>query len=303
MKYLYAFDENREVIEAFQCVKNKIYFANYDLSIKLVKAEGEQRQYLRLANNNFFADLGSSGESEEHFNAKMQIVKNKGYFDTILNQFLSFSKLIPEFKQGNKIPDISCYDENDNLVMCIEIFFSNKKSEDDIEQLKKLNVPITEINIKDENKCKHIVLTPLLEEDKRQYWIARSRNNEIKKEFSFFTKQQGGQFEILQNEYSYFEKEIEKEKSSRIRNIDKWLQKRIEKVSRTDRENKQIEINFQEQRNNILKLIQGIKSKNIWRKRILQIEREIVEIESLIEINSFYSNPETQDFFWINLKN
>ena len=37
-----------------------------------------------------------------------------------------------------------------------------------------------------------------------------------------------------------------------------------------------------------------------FEERILSIKREINNIESLIEINTYYSNPETEDFLWIN---
>ncbi len=37
-----------------------------------------------------------------------------------------------------------------------------------------------------------------------------------------------------------------------------------------------------------------------FEERILSIKREINNIEGLIEINTFYSNPATKDFLWTN---
>jgi len=38
----------------------------------------------------------------------------------------------------------------------------------------------------------------------------------------------------------------------------------------------------------------------VFEERILSIKREIDNLEGLIEINTFYSNPETKDTFLIN---
>ena len=55
MKYNYAYDKNGVVLSADECEKNEMYFADYDLTVKLVKAEGEQRQlydkYHRIGNS------------------------------------------------------------------------------------------------------------------------------------------------------------------------------------------------------------------------------------------------------------
>lgn len=250
MKYRYAYDENRLILSVEECEKNKTYFADYDLSVKLVKAEGDQRQYLRLANNNVFADMFGGGESEEHFNAKMKIVKEGGYFDTVFNEFVTFGKMIPEFKQGNKKPDISCFDENDNLVMCIEIFYTHKKSIQDIEELKKLNIPIIEIDIKNGNECKHIIFTALLEQVKRE--IRTNENNireanesfrqssegirVVKKRFNEaiqrISRERGADFERIQSEYSCLKKEVDRERATRVVKIANWLQARKEIVRR-----------------------------------------------------------------------
>ena len=240
MKYSYAYDKKGEILSATECEKNETYFADYNLTVKLVKAEGEQRQYLRLANNNIFSDIGggnSQGESEEHFNAKMKIVKDGGYYDTKFDQFITAYKLIPEFKQGNKKPDISCYDENDNLIMCIEIFCTHKKSEQDIEELRKLNVPVIEIDIKNGNKCKHIVLTALLEryeeEIRNNYREQRELQNsinDVKRRFEDaiqrISKERGTDFERLQKEYSYIKREVDRERTTRAIRIANWLQAR-----------------------------------------------------------------------------
>lgn len=299
MKYSYAYDKKGEILSATECEKNETYFADYNLTVKLVKAEGEQRQYLRLANNNVFADIGrggnSQGESEEHFNAKMKIVKDGGYFDTIFDQFVSANKLIPEFKQGNKKPDISCYDENNNLVMCIEIFHTHKKSEKDIEELRKLNVPVIEIDIKNGNKCRHIILTALLERHdaairsnyREQREIQKSINDiegRFDKAIQRISNERGADFEKIQVEYSYLEREIKKERTTRVFRIDKWIQGRKEDIKRKvfaiesnkwsiieqDERYKQIESDLKQKRNAIIDNIKIIKGR---RRKILSYDK------------------------------
>ena len=44
MKQIYAYDKKGEILSATECEKNETYFADYNLTVKLVKAEGEQRQ-------------------------------------------------------------------------------------------------------------------------------------------------------------------------------------------------------------------------------------------------------------------
>ena len=313
MKYNYAYDKNGVVMSADECEKNEMYFADYDLTVKLVKAEGEQRQYLRLANNNVFSDIGggnSQGESEEHFNAKMKIVKDGGYYDSEFEKFITSYKLIPEFKQGNKKPDISCYDENDNLIMCIEIFCTHKKSEQDIEELRKLNVPVIEIDIKNGNKCKHIILTALLERHEaeirnnyREQRELQNSINDVKRRFEEaiqrISKERGADFEQLQKEYSYLKGEVDSERTARVIRIDNWLQGRKDivrkkilaiesnelSIIKQDERYKQIESDLKQKRNAIIdniKIIKGRRRKILSYDKYHRIGNSIVEqIENL----------------------
>ena len=134
-------------------------------------------------NNPFFVDSNGGGESEEHYNAKMKIVHERGYFDTVLNKRLEFARVVPEKRYSTKQPDLSCYDSEGNLVLCIEIKKTNAKTAEDIKELKKLNVPITEIDINHEpNRIAHIVLPTLLDVQREQLRKYETKINRVRSE-------------------------------------------------------------------------------------------------------------------------
>jgi hypothetical protein len=164
-KYNYLYSEDGVLTKIEEAEKGGFYY--------LIPNDKESKFSIKEGKVNikhFFQLSGEStgGESPEHWNAKMKIVHEKKYYDTIFKQFIYFDYCIPEIKQCNKIPDISCFIDG-VLVMAIEIHYTNPKTTDDVESLKNLNIPITEIDIKNENRCKHLILPSILEANKSEY--------------------------------------------------------------------------------------------------------------------------------------
>src|SRR5699024_3297189 len=114
-------------------------------------------------------------ESTEHYNAKMKIAQDKKYFDTIFKKEVFFDNVIPEEKHGDKTPDLSCYVDGE-LVMIIEIAKSNPKTQEDIEELKKIGVPLVEINIEDNEQCRHLIIPKILATKNEKYIEVLERN-------------------------------------------------------------------------------------------------------------------------------
>lgn len=176
-KYEYLFDVNDKLVHHSEAIRLNEYRLYPGEPLDYIYKQGDEREYFakKIESTNVFGligiqERGSYGESPEHYNAKMKIVHEKKYYDTIFNQWIEFYNVVPEFyHEIKKRPDLSCYDENNKLVCCIEICWSNAKTEIDIEKLKQLNVPIIEIDIKNENRCKHLILPTLLEVNRQEY--------------------------------------------------------------------------------------------------------------------------------------
>lgn len=176
-KYEYLFDVNDKLVHHSEAIRLNEYRLYPGEPLDYIYKQGDEREYFakKIESTNIFGLIGIQergiyGESPEHYNAKMKIVDEKKYFDTIFNQYIEFDSVVPEFYHDiKKRPDLSCYDVNYNLVCCIEICWSNAKTEIDIEKLKQLKVPIIEINVKNENRSKHLVLPILLEANQEEF--------------------------------------------------------------------------------------------------------------------------------------
>src|SRR5699024_326079 len=83
-----------------------------------------------------------------------------------------------EEKHGDKTPDLSCYVDGE-LVMIIEIAKSNPKTQEDIEELKKIGVPLVEINIEDNEQCRHLILPKILASNTEKYREVLERNERV----------------------------------------------------------------------------------------------------------------------------
>jgi hypothetical protein len=174
IKYQYLYNKDNLLIHHSKAIRGEDYRIRIDFPLDYTYKQGEERAYFvsKINTNNPFFDVGNKGgfggESIEHHNAKMEIVFNKKYFDTVFEKWIEFDEVLPEVRHDNKQPDLSCYIDK-KLVCCIEIFNTNAKTENDILELKKIGVPIIEIDINNENRCKHIVLPTLLEANREKY--------------------------------------------------------------------------------------------------------------------------------------
>lgn len=251
LKYDYLGDIGGNTVHISEAEKNTTYYRYGDLNVEYIVREGDvNRKHFALKNSmSVLVNTGtSSGESPEHYNAKMKIAHEKKYYDTILKQYITFHKVLAEVPQGGKIPDISCYDGNNNLIMAIEIYNTNRKTEDDIEQLRNLNVPLVEIDINNENKCRHLILPTLLESNRRK---SRELNKEISRaivkshrledeiqelqsELEEEVRKSGNiprkHFAELDRRKRNLIEEIESKATKRAESISEWLQRRLQRT-------------------------------------------------------------------------
>lgn len=183
-KYEYFYDSEKVLTHIDDAFRPNIYTSTEGVEFIVRDGEKNIKHYAvkeRVSALSYGFDGG--GESPEHYNAKMKIVKELKYYDSILKQEVHFAKVVPEKGMNGKIPDLSCYDDKDELVMLIEIKYSNEKSEEDIEKLSVNKVPTVEIDIKNDNRCRHIVLPTLLETNKPRFEEVRRLFKESSKGF------------------------------------------------------------------------------------------------------------------------
>lgn len=231
LKYNYLYNRHNQLVFVENAIKDdyKIYI---DSELEYIYVNPYNRDdgtfvsgHFKLKSNSDFADIGvitSSKESIEHLNAKREIVYNKKYFDTIFNKWIYFDNVIEEQKQDEKRPDLSCY-VDDKLVCLIEIYHTNKKTELDIEKLKKTGVPVIELDTY--GNTKHLVLSKILESNKREF---EQITNKIKE---------------LETEYSRLAIELHPTGEEKIKSFANWLSnrkktefKRFLSISRTTKE-------------------------------------------------------------------
>jgi len=284
-KYEYLFDVNDKLVHHSEAIRLNEYRLYPGEPLDYIYKQGDEREYFakKIESNNIFGLIGIKesgiyGESAEHYNAKMKIVHEKKYFDTIFNQWVVFDNVVPEFYHDiKKRPDLSCYDNNNILVCCIEICYTNAKTEIDIEKLKQLKVPIIEINLKNDNRSKHIVLTEVLESNKQKYADINFRLRELEQEQQRIESEYNRLADELQKGLSgittdikYFEINFKGEVKRRLDKIDNWLQTRLQrfgaeadadqKIKNVEREIKRIENEGEKQDYRIGKLESEVKS-------------------------------------------
>jgi hypothetical protein len=190
LKYNYLYNRHNQVVFVEEAIKDD-YKISINKPLDYTYVEPYNRSdgtfvsgHFKLKSENPFAFLGiseSNSESIEHKNAKLQIVYNKKYFDTIFNKWILFDEVIEEQKQDEKRPDLSCY-INNKLVCLIEIYHTNKKTQLDIEKLKITGVPVIELDTN--GNTKHLVLPKILESNKREFTNIKTEIKELEKEYS-----------------------------------------------------------------------------------------------------------------------
>jgi hypothetical protein len=294
LKYDYLFDEYNNIIYHSKADNNKSYriYPNEPL-IYGYKKPYERKDNVSVrghfflkSNNPMFA---GTNESPEHYNAKMKILHDKKYYDTIFKKWIEFDKVEVEKQvEGNKRPDVLCYIGGE-LVCIIEIFYTNEKTQEDIEKLKLNNVPVIEINIKNANSCRHLILPALLESNRGKY-------NELTRK-SFHLRDKYKEFEYEQQQIElYFECEIGKlqEKSAEIfRRTESEIKKIKQTLSGSDTTTKFIKEQIKQVENKLklnrrkIKRIEnqqtlGVSNISDIESRIARFKLEITTIENQI---------------------
>lgn len=289
-KYEYLFDVNDKLVHHSEAIRLNEYRLYPGETLDYIYKQGDEREYFakKIESTNVFGSIGIQergiyGETPEHYNAKMKIVHEKKYFDTIFNQWIEFDNVVPEFyHEIKKRPDLSCYDENDNLVCCIEICWSNAKTEIDIFKLKQLNVPIIEINVKNDNRCKHLILPILLEVNRQKLADINFKLQEFEQEQQQLETEYNRLADQLQEgssrittDIKYFEINFKGEVKRRLDRIDNWLQRRLKRFA--------VEDNADQKIKHIEREFKRIKNEGEKRDyRIGKLESEVKSVESKI---------------------
>jgi DNA repair exonuclease SbcCD ATPase subunit len=292
-KYEYLFDANDKLVHHSEAIRLNEYRLYPGDPLDYIYKQGDEREYFakKIESTNVFGligiqETGIYGESPEHYNAKMKIVHEKKYFDTIFKQWVEFNNVKPEFYHDiKKRPDLSCYDENNNLVCCIEICWSNAKTEIDIEKLKQLNVPIIEIHLKNENRCKHLILPTLLESNRQALADINFKLQEFDQEQQQLETEYNRLADQLQEgssrittDIKYFEINFKGEVKRRLDKIDNWLQTRLKRFAVEDNADQKIKYIERE-----FKRIKNEGEKRDY--RIGKLESKVKSIESKINQN------------------
>tara|TARA_R110001632_G_scaffold229809_1_gene366574 strand:- start:122 stop:1036 length:915 start_codon:yes stop_codon:yes gene_type:complete len=144
-----GFDEIRNIKGANKTEK---YFLDKNLTIPLVFCSGEiVVDYWRKDSNidqGIINDFFGSSESIEHYNKKIEFFIKKE-LDLKTYKFVAHSSQVEyRLKEINKIIDVVFFDNENNPLVGIEIFNTNKKTDSDIKKFENINFPIYEYNIK-----------------------------------------------------------------------------------------------------------------------------------------------------------
>lgn len=222
-KYIYLYNTENVLTHFKEAIRGDDYKMYPNEPLDYTFKKGTKLEYFSLKNNST-----SGGESAEHYNAKMEIAKEKKYYDTIFKETVYFNKVVPEkFLLENKKPDLSCYDENDNLVCIIEILYSNKKTFEDIEKLKSNKVAVIEIDIKNGNKCEHLILPTLLESNRQKLAKLRDVEQKLESEYYRVDKQHKKRISEIQHSIAELQQSLEDCNGRRKKNT-----RRISEVTR-----------------------------------------------------------------------
>jgi len=292
LKYNYLYNRHNQVVFVENAIKDDYKISlKSDLDYTFVEPYSRKdgtivSGHFKLKSDNPFASIGSVGinpESIEHINAKLEIVYNKKYYDTIFNKWIVFDNVIEEQKQDDKIPDLSCY-VDDKLVCLIEIYHTNKKNEIDIEKLKLIGVPVIELDTY--GNTKHLVLPKILESNKREYTEIKTR------------------IENLRSEYSKLAIELHPDGERKIKKFTEWLfnrkRREFKSFSHISRERK--ELREEDAINKDIKRIKNEIEKADY--RVGKLEQEIERIESSIKQrrNSFNEIAKQSKIEWFRNK-
>ena len=137
-----------DVIHISTANKSDKYFLDEELTIPLVFCSGDRNvDYWRTEPNideSIIRTYVGSSESIEHINAKRSFYRGLR-LDFHKDSILGYSAVMEYYvKEINKTIDVVYLDESGKVIVGIEIFCTNKKTEDDIKKFNKVKFPIYE---------------------------------------------------------------------------------------------------------------------------------------------------------------
>lgn len=147
LEYAYTIDGLASIREAN---KNNSYFLDDNLTIPLVYCRGNKViPYWRKKSNISEVDLKrvfGSSESIQHYNEKIRLSTLKSFTCKLLGIEYQFHSSKVEYRliEINKTVDVAFFDKDGNIVLCIEVYYTNKKTTEDIDKFNKINVIIYE---------------------------------------------------------------------------------------------------------------------------------------------------------------
>lgn len=148
LKYAWVGKELRHIASGNKSDK---YFLDESLTIPLVFCKGIKiKSYWRKEPNiddSVIRDFFGSSESIEHYNKKIELSKSlELQFGKHLIMGHS-SKVEYRVKSINKVIDLIFLDKNGDILVGIEVFCTNKKTDKDIKKFNEVKFPIYEYNI------------------------------------------------------------------------------------------------------------------------------------------------------------
>lgn len=147
LEYAYTKDGLISIREAN---KNKLYFLDNNLTIPLIYCKGSKvvpywRRKSNISEIDFKRVFGSS-ESIQHYNEKMRLSTLKSLTCDLLGIEYQFHSSKVEYRliEINKTVDVAFFDKDGNIVLCVEVYYTNKKTIEDIDKFNKIDVIIYE---------------------------------------------------------------------------------------------------------------------------------------------------------------
>lgn len=155
LEYAYTKDGLAYIREAN---KDSEYFLNKQCTIPLIYCKGEKvvpywRKKANISKEDLKEVFGSS-ESIQHYNEKMRLSTLKTFKCWILGFEYHFHSSEVEYRliEINKTVDVAFFDKDGNIVLCIEVCYTNKKTQEDIDKFNESDIIIYEKRLQKGNK-------------------------------------------------------------------------------------------------------------------------------------------------------
>jgi hypothetical protein len=144
-----AYNSKRDCISIEEAKKDESYYYDYNLINEFVLRQGDKNRH-HFALKSGSKACGEGGESDIHRDCKMWLVKTKEFnYNGILIKAHSVKYEEATIKDSKRIPDVTFYDEQGNIICIIEVVNTNAISIEKEKELKERNILTFEAIIKD----------------------------------------------------------------------------------------------------------------------------------------------------------